>query len=58
MAKQQRSLLKRRKLVTLVLSTLHTNSTCETLVRLQQMGVARWMLSYSAYAGNSPASGT
>ncbi len=45
MAKQQRSLLKRRKLVTLVLSTLHTNSTCETLVRLQQMGVARWMLS-------------
>jgi protein transport protein HofB len=24
----------------LVLSTLHTNSTCETLVRLQQMGVA------------------
>lgn len=29
----------------LVLSTLHTNSTCETLVRLQQMGVARWMLS-------------
>lgn len=29
----------------LVLSTLHTNSTCETLVRLQQMGVARWMIS-------------
>lgn len=29
----------------LVLSTLHTNSTCEALVRLQQMGVARWMLS-------------
>lgn len=29
----------------LVLSTLHTNSTIETLVRLQQMGVARWMLS-------------
>jgi len=29
----------------LVLSTLHTNSTSETLVRLQQMGVARWMLS-------------
>lgn len=29
----------------LVLSTIHTNSTCETLVRLQQMGVARWMLS-------------
>lgn len=29
----------------LVLSTLHTNSTTETLVRLQQMGVARWMLS-------------
>lgn len=29
----------------LVLSTLHTNSTCETLVRLQQMGVARWMVS-------------
>ncbi len=45
MAKQQRSLLKRRKPVTLVLSTLHTNSTTETLVRLQQMGVARWMLS-------------
>ncbi|WP_202794561.1 type II secretion system protein GspE [Escherichia coli] len=29
----------------LVLSTLHTNSTTETLVRLQQMGAARWMLS-------------
>ena len=29
----------------LVLSTLHTNSTSETLVRLQQMGVARWMIS-------------
>jgi protein transport protein HofB len=29
----------------LVLSTLHTNSTSETLIRLQQMGVARWMLS-------------
>lgn len=29
----------------LVLSTLHTNSTAETLVRLQQMGVARWMVS-------------
>lgn len=29
----------------LVLSTLHTNSTCEALVRLQQMGVARWMIS-------------
>lgn len=28
----------------LVLSTLHTNSTCETLVRIQQMGVARWMI--------------
>ncbi|WP_363191205.1 ATPase, T2SS/T4P/T4SS family, partial [Shigella flexneri] len=28
-----------------MLSTLHTNSTTETLVRLQQMGVARWMLS-------------
>lgn len=28
----------------LVLSTLHTNSTSETLVRLQQMGVARWMI--------------
>lgn len=28
----------------LVLSTLHTNSTTETLVRLQQMGVARWMI--------------
>ncbi|WP_194207809.1 type II secretion system protein GspE [Superficieibacter sp. 1612_C1] len=31
----------------LVLSTLHTNSTTEALVRLQQMGVARWMLSSS-----------
>jgi protein transport protein HofB len=29
----------------LVLSTLHTNSTSETLTRLQQMGVARWMIS-------------
>ncbi|MTH45126.1 type II secretion system protein GspE [Intestinirhabdus alba] len=29
----------------LVLSTLHTNSTSETLVRLQQMGIASWMLS-------------
>lgn len=29
----------------LVLSTLHTNSTSETLVRLQQMGIARWMIS-------------
>ena len=29
----------------LVLSTLHTNSTVETLVRLEQMGVARWMVS-------------
>lgn len=29
----------------LVLSTLHTNSTAETLVRLQQMGVARWTIS-------------
>lgn len=28
----------------LVLSTLHTNSTIETLTRLEQMGVARWML--------------
>ncbi|WP_413595537.1 type II secretion system protein GspE [Citrobacter youngae] len=28
----------------LVLSTLHTNSTSETLIRLQQMGVARWMI--------------
>lgn len=28
----------------LVLSTLHTNSASETLVRLQQMGVARWMI--------------
>lgn len=28
----------------LVLSTLHTNSTTETLIRLQQMGVARWMI--------------
>ncbi|MDQ4429274.1 type II secretion system protein GspE [Yokenella regensburgei] len=29
----------------LVLSTLHTNSTSETLTRLQQMGVASWMVS-------------
>ncbi|MRT50479.1 MULTISPECIES: type II secretion system protein GspE [Enterobacteriaceae] len=29
----------------LVLSTLHTNSTSETLIRLQQMGVASWMIS-------------
>lgn len=29
----------------LVISTLHTNSTAETLIRLQQMGVARWMIS-------------
>lgn len=29
----------------LVLSTLHTNSTTETLVRIEQMGVARWMIS-------------
>ncbi|ROR94143.1 type II secretion system protein GspE [Raoultella terrigena] len=29
----------------LVLSTLHTNSTSETLIRLQQMGIACWMLS-------------
>ncbi|WP_434644147.1 type II secretion system protein GspE [Klebsiella sp. I138] len=29
----------------LVLSTLHTNSTSETLTRLQQMGVAGWMIS-------------
>ncbi|XES84953.1 type II secretion system protein GspE [Franconibacter pulveris] len=28
----------------LVLSTLHTNSTSDTLVRLEQMGVPRWML--------------
>lgn len=28
----------------LVLSTLHTNSTAESLVRLQQMGMARWMI--------------
>ncbi|WP_435929100.1 type II secretion system protein GspE [Dryocola sp. BD613] len=28
----------------LVLSTLHTNSTIETVIRLEQMGVARWML--------------
>lgn len=28
----------------LVLSTLHTNSTVETLTRLEQMGIARWML--------------
>ncbi|MGY5958450.1 type II secretion system protein GspE [Kosakonia sp. BK9b] len=29
----------------LVLSTLHTNSTSEALVRIEQMGVARWMIS-------------
>lgn len=29
----------------LVLSTLHTNSTVETLIRLEQMGVAHWMVS-------------
>lgn len=29
----------------LVLSTLHTNSTAETLIRLQQMGLARWIIS-------------
>ena len=29
----------------LVLSTLHTNSTKETLIRPEQMGVARWMIS-------------
>lgn len=29
----------------LVLSTLHTNSTTETLIRQEQMGVARWMIS-------------
>ena len=40
----------------LVLSTLHTNSTSETLTRLQQMGIARWMIS-SALAGHRPASG-
>ena len=34
----------------LVLSTLHTNSTSETLVRLQQMGVARWMIASRADA--------
>lgn len=28
----------------LVLSTLHTNSTTDTLVRLEQMGIPRWML--------------
>ncbi len=28
----------------LVLSTLHTNSTTDTLVRLEQMGIARWMI--------------
>lgn len=28
----------------LVLSTLHTNSSVEAVVRLEQMGVARWML--------------
>lgn len=28
----------------LVLSTLHTNSTVETLVRLEQMAIARWLI--------------
>ncbi|MCT4700957.1 type II secretion system protein GspE [Enterobacteriaceae bacterium H20N1] len=28
----------------LVLSTLHTNSTVETVIRLEQMGIARWLL--------------
>ncbi|WP_202301183.1 type II secretion system protein GspE [Dryocola clanedunensis] len=28
----------------LVLSTLHTNSTIETVIRLEQMGIARWLL--------------
>ncbi|SQA97427.1 Type II traffic warden ATPase [Cedecea neteri] len=28
----------------LVLSTLHTNSTVETLVRLEQMAIPRWMI--------------
>ncbi|RPH30839.1 type II secretion system protein GspE [Buttiauxella warmboldiae] len=28
----------------LVLSTLHTNSTAETVIRLEHMGVERWML--------------
>lgn len=31
----------------LVLSTLHTNSTCETLIRLQQMGIPGWMVASS-----------
>ena len=45
MAKQAEIAIKAAQTGHLVLSTLHTNSTCETLVRLQQMGVARWMLS-------------
>lgn len=28
----------------LVLSTLHTNATVEAVIRLEQMGIARWML--------------
>ena len=45
MAKTAEIAIKAAQTGHLVLSTLHTNSTCETLVRLQQMGVARWMLS-------------
>ncbi len=40
-----KSPVRRHKRAILVLSTLHTNSTSETLIRLQQMGVARWMIS-------------
>ncbi len=58
MAKQQESLLKRRKLVTWCCLTLHTNSTCETLVRLQANGDDPLDAIIGAYAGNSPASGT
>ncbi len=45
MPKPRKSPLKAAQTGHLVLSTLHTNSTSETLIRLQQMGVARWMIS-------------
>lgn len=34
----------------LVLSTLHTNSTTETVIRLEQMGIARWLLASALQA--------
>ncbi len=45
MRRPQRLRIKAAQTGHLVLSTLHTNSTSETLTRLQQMGVAGWMLS-------------